>query len=87
VGSNLAESDGFLRVIKIHNITSFGGDVKPFISCHKILWHVKDPLRYDRVTDTQNSAASIPTNGLLIIRLVMSHKDTVILSSLTHTNT
>jgi hypothetical protein len=24
--------------------TSFGGEVKPSIPCHKILWHVKDPL-------------------------------------------
>jgi hypothetical protein len=27
-GSNLAESDGFLRVINIHSTASFGGEVK-----------------------------------------------------------
>jgi hypothetical protein len=29
MGSNPAEDDGFLRVIKIYSITSFGGEVKP----------------------------------------------------------
>jgi hypothetical protein len=33
------------RAIKIH---SSGGEVKPSAPCHKILRHVKDPLRYDR---------------------------------------
>jgi hypothetical protein len=42
-GSNPAEGDGFLLVIKVHSITSFGGEVKPSVLCHKILLHVKDP--------------------------------------------
>jgi hypothetical protein len=28
-GSNPAENDGFLRAVKIHSTTSFGGEVKP----------------------------------------------------------
>jgi hypothetical protein len=43
-GSNLAEDDGFLRVIKIHSTTSFGGEVKlsvpcrRFMACKRTLW-------------------------------------------------
>jgi hypothetical protein len=40
VGSNSAEDDGFLRVIKIRSTTSFGGEVKPSTPCRKILRHV-----------------------------------------------
>jgi hypothetical protein len=29
-GSNQAQGDGFLRVIKIHCIPPFGGEVKPY---------------------------------------------------------
>jgi hypothetical protein len=29
-------------MVKIHNLTSFRGEVKPVVSCHKILQHVKD---------------------------------------------
>jgi hypothetical protein len=43
VGSNPAEGDGFLREIKIRSTTSFGGEIKPSVPCHDILWHVKDP--------------------------------------------
>jgi hypothetical protein len=32
-GSNLAEDDGFLRVIKIRSTTSFGGEVKSSVPC------------------------------------------------------
>jgi hypothetical protein len=46
VGSNLAKSNVFLRAIKIHSRTSFGGEVKLLVPCHKILLHVIDPLRY-----------------------------------------
>jgi hypothetical protein len=46
--SNLVESNGFLRVIKIYSTTSFGGEIKPSAMCLKILRHVKVPLRYDR---------------------------------------
>jgi hypothetical protein len=56
-GSSPAVSDGFLRAIKIRSTASFGGEVKPSVPCRKILRHVKDPLRYDRDTDRQNSAA------------------------------
>jgi hypothetical protein len=42
-GLNLAEDDGFLRAIKIRTRTSFGGEIKPSVPCHKILLHVKEP--------------------------------------------
>jgi hypothetical protein len=34
MGSNLAEVDGFLRVIKIHSTTSLRREVKPGVPCH-----------------------------------------------------
>jgi hypothetical protein len=43
MGSNLAKDDGFLMVIKICSMTSFGGEVKSSIPCYKIIWHVKEP--------------------------------------------
>jgi hypothetical protein len=49
-GSNLAKVDGFVRAIKIHNMTSFGGEVKPSVPCCNILWPVKEPSRYERDT-------------------------------------
>jgi hypothetical protein len=36
-GSNLAEDDGFLRVIKIHSTTSFGGEVKLSVPCCRFM--------------------------------------------------
>jgi hypothetical protein len=42
-GSNPAEMDGFLRDIKIRNMTSFGGEAKPSAPYRKILRHVKKP--------------------------------------------
>jgi hypothetical protein len=39
------QGDGFLSVIKIHSTPSFGWEVKPEVSCRKILWHVKDLLK------------------------------------------
>jgi hypothetical protein len=42
-GSNPAEDDGILRVIKICTMTSFVGEVKLAVP-YKILWHVKDPF-------------------------------------------
>jgi hypothetical protein len=42
---------------KNHNMISFGGEVKPSAPCRKIIRHAKNPLRYDRDTDRQNSAA------------------------------
>jgi hypothetical protein len=44
-----------LRSIKIRSTTSFGREVKPSATC-KLLQQVKDPLRYDKDTDRQNSA-------------------------------
>jgi hypothetical protein len=47
-GYKTGRGNGFLRAIKIHSTTSFGWEVKVEVPCHKILWHVKDPLRYFR---------------------------------------
>jgi hypothetical protein len=47
-GSNLAKDNGFLSVITIHSTTSVGREVKPLVSCHKILWHVKEHYEYER---------------------------------------
>jgi hypothetical protein len=41
--SNPEEDYRFLTATKISNTTSFGGEVKPTVPCHKILRHVKDP--------------------------------------------
>jgi hypothetical protein len=41
-GSSPSKDDGFLRAIKIHSTTSFGGEVKPVVPCSKILWHIKE---------------------------------------------
>jgi hypothetical protein len=40
--------DGFLRVMKVRSTPSFAWEVKPEVPCHTILWHVKDPLTYQR---------------------------------------
>jgi hypothetical protein len=34
-GSNPVEDDGLLRVITIRGTTSFGGEVKPSVPCHR----------------------------------------------------
>jgi hypothetical protein len=47
-GSNHAETMVFLRAIKIRNIPSFGLEVKPEVTCRKVLRHVKVPLTYQR---------------------------------------
>jgi hypothetical protein len=47
-GFKPGRGDGFLRAIKIRSTPSFGWEVKPEVPCRKILWHVKDPLRYFR---------------------------------------
>jgi hypothetical protein len=49
-GSNPAEDDGFLRVIKICRMPSFGGEIKLSSPCCKILQHVKEPYEYERDT-------------------------------------
>jgi hypothetical protein len=46
-GSNPADHDGFLRVIKIRNTTYFEGEVKLSASC-EFLRHVKYPYRYEK---------------------------------------
>jgi hypothetical protein len=42
-GSKTADSDEFLRAIKIGSTTSFGGKVKPSAPCRLSLWRVKKP--------------------------------------------
>jgi hypothetical protein len=57
MGSNPAESDGFLTAIKICSATSFGREIQ--LSAHVVRFYgmLNDPLRYDRDTDRKNSAA------------------------------
>jgi hypothetical protein len=43
-GSNLAESNGFFRAIKIRSMLFFGGNVKLSSPRQKILRHVKEPI-------------------------------------------
>jgi hypothetical protein len=43
-----SQGDGFLRVIKIRSIPSFGVKVKPEAPCNEILWHVKALYEYER---------------------------------------
>jgi hypothetical protein len=43
-GSNPAEGDGFLRVIKTRIKPSFGGEVKPEATYRSILRHVEKPF-------------------------------------------
>jgi hypothetical protein len=50
VASDLAESDGFLWAIKICSTPSFGGELKLSVPHHKILWHAKNPYKYERDT-------------------------------------
>jgi uncharacterized protein YcfJ len=47
-GFKHGRGNGFLRAIKICSTPSFGWEVKSEVPCPKILWHVKDPLRYFR---------------------------------------
>jgi hypothetical protein len=54
-GFKPAKGDGFLRVIQIRSMTSFGGKVKPATPCRKILLHVTDPYGYEIDTCRQNS--------------------------------
>jgi hypothetical protein len=44
----LDQGSGFLRAIKIHTMPSFGGEVKPEVPCHKILWYVKITCKYEQ---------------------------------------
>jgi hypothetical protein len=45
-GFKPSRGDEFLRAIKIRNTPSFGRELNPEVPCRKILWHVKNPLRY-----------------------------------------
>jgi hypothetical protein len=63
-----AEDSGFLRVMKIHSMTSCGGEVKPSAPCHNILQHVKEPCKYERDPRRQNSLAiSLPSFPALLL--------------------
>jgi hypothetical protein len=46
-GSNPAEAMD-LRALRICSTPFFGPEVKPEVPCLKILWHVEDPLTYQR---------------------------------------
>jgi hypothetical protein len=46
-GSNPADDDGFLRLIKVCNTPFFRGEVKQFVSC-EILQHVKETYKYEK---------------------------------------
>jgi hypothetical protein len=48
-GSNTAEDDGFLRTIKIGSTTFFGEEVKPSVSCRKVLRKIKSPYNMKEI--------------------------------------
>jgi hypothetical protein len=50
VGLNTVEDYRFLRAIKIRSTTSFGGEVKPSLTCGEILRHVKKTVECERDT-------------------------------------
>jgi hypothetical protein len=56
-GSNLTEDIGFLRVIKIHSITSFTGEIKLLVSRHTICGMLKNAMGMKEMLCRQNSAA------------------------------
>jgi hypothetical protein len=72
-GSNPAQNDGFLRVVKIRSMTSFGREVKPAALRRKILRHVKDPSEHDRdispikLTDISRQLSSCFVTRCLLI--------------------
>jgi hypothetical protein len=45
VGSNPAEGDAYLWVIKIHGMPSFREEARPSAPYHKVLEHVKKPFK------------------------------------------
>jgi hypothetical protein len=67
MGSNLAEDNGFLRVIKIRGMTSLGGEVNPLVPCRKILWHVKDPYNVKERFCRQNSCIFLAVSAALLL--------------------
>jgi hypothetical protein len=50
-GFKPGRGDGFLRSIKIRSTHSFVWEVKPEVTCRKILRHVKGPLTYLRYSN------------------------------------
>jgi hypothetical protein len=60
-GSNPAEDNGFLRVIKIRSTTSFGGEVKSSVPCRRFT-ACKRTLRIWKRCFVQNSAAMFLTH-------------------------
>jgi hypothetical protein len=54
-GSNPADDDGFLRVIKICITTSLRGEVKPSVASDKILQLFKKPMSMKEILGMQNS--------------------------------
>jgi hypothetical protein len=67
MGSNPADDDGLLRVIKIHSMTSFKGEVKLVVPCCKILWHVKDPYSMKEILSGQISGHFSPVSPALLL--------------------
>jgi hypothetical protein len=57
-GFDPGQGDGFLRAIKIRSTPSFGLEVKPEVSCRKILRHVKDLFKSHRDGETNFSFPS-----------------------------
>jgi hypothetical protein len=64
------EVDGFFRAIKIRSTTSFGGEVKPSVTCRKIFRHVKKKLTgmEQRVRTQSLSVISSPRFSCFAIR-------------------
>jgi hypothetical protein len=60
-GSNPAKDDGFLRVIRIHSITSFGEEVKPSVPCCRFT-ACKRTTSMKQMLRRQNSAAMFLTH-------------------------
>jgi hypothetical protein len=67
MGSNLAEGDGFLRTTKIYSMPSFRVEVKPLVSCCKILWHVNFSKYEQRYIVRPNSSYSLPVHPALLL--------------------
>jgi hypothetical protein len=71
-GSNPAEGDGFLKVIKIRCTTSFRRKVKTSAPCHNILRHVKKPYRYEnKILRRQNSPTFLDKIFLLFYQIIL----------------
>jgi hypothetical protein len=79
-GSNAAKDDGFLRAIKIHSTTSFGGEVKQSVPCRKILRHVKERYKYEKrylVEKKIDGQFSRSSPALLLFFLLVIERDLV----------